>query len=341
MRAGVYYNNNDVRLEERPVPSVGPGEILVRVEACGVCGSDVMEWYRIKRAPLILGHELTGTIQELGEGVDGFEKGERVFVSHHVPCNTCLYCLRGQHTVCETLHTTNIDPGGFAEFVRVPSINVERGVMRLPEGMSFDEGTYIEPLACVLRAQDHAGVSAGKCVLVLGSGISGLLHIALARSRGAGPIVATDINPWRFSKAQEFGADVAVDAEDDVKAALLDANGGRGADVVMVCAGAMSALKQALECVGRGGTVVTFAVPPPGEELPIPVNDFWRNGITVTTTYAGSPQDLLQASSLIERKVVPVAEMITHVLPLSRIGEGFGLVASGAESIKVVIHPQE
>ena len=142
-------------------------------------------------------------------------------------------------------------------------------------------------------------------------------------------------------KAEEFGADLAVDANEDIKAALFDANGGRGADIVMVCAGVLSALKQALDCVDSGGTVVTFAVPPPGEDLPVPVNRFWRNGVTLTTSYAGSPADLLEAASLIERKVVPVAEMITHVLPLSRIGEGFRLVARGGESIKVVVHPQE
>ena len=341
MRAGVYYKNDDVRVEERPRPSIGAGEMLVRVEACGVCGSDVMEWYRIKRAPLVLGHELAGTVEELGEGVKGFEKGERVFVSHHVPCNTCVYCLRGQHTCCETLHTTNIDPGGFAELVRVPRLNVERGVIGLAEGMSFDEGTFFEPLACVLRAQRRAGIEAGKCVLVLGSGISGLLHISLARAKGAGPIVATDVNPWRLMKAEELGADVALDAKEDVRAAVLEANQGRGADVVMVCAGVLPALKQAIECVEGGGTIVTFAVPPPGEDLPVPVNRFWRNSITLTTSYAGSPSDLVEAAALIERKVVPVAEMITHVLPMSRIGEGFGLVAAGGESIKVVVHPQE
>ena len=341
MRAGVYYKNDDVRVEERPRPSIGAGEMLVRVEACGVCGSDVMEWYRIKRAPLVLGHELTGTVEELGEGVEGLEQGERVFVSHHVPCNACVYCLRGQHTCCETLQTTNVDPGGFCEFVRAPRLNVERGVIRLAEGMSFDEGTFLEPLACVLRAQKQAGVGAAKCVLVLGSGISGLLHIALARAKGAGPIVATDVNPWRLGKAEEFGADVAVDANEDVRAAVFEANGGRGADIVMVCAGVLSALRQAVGCVDRGGTIVTFAVPPPGEDLPVPVNRFWRNSITLTTSYAGSPADLAEAAALIARKVVPASDMITHVLPLSRIGEGFRLVAGGAESIKVVIHPQE
>ncbi len=341
MRAGVYYKNDDIRVEGRPSPVIGPGEMLVRVEACGICGSDVMEWYRVKRAPVVLGHELTGTIEELGEGVKGFKKDERVFVSHHVPCNTCVYCLRGQHTCCETLHTTNIDPGGFAEFVRVPRLNVERGVISLPEGMSFDEGTFLEPLACVLRAQRHAGVGAGKCVLVLGSGISGLLHVALARAKGASPVIATDINPWRLGKAEELGADVAVDAKEDVRSAVLEANGGRGADIVMVCAGVLPALEQAVECVDRGGTVLTFAVPPPGEELSVPVNRFWRDSVTLTTSYAGSPSDLVEATALIERKVVPAAEMITHVLPLSRIGEGFRLVAGGGESIKVVVHPQE
>ena len=200
----MYYNNRDVRLEEIPTPSIGPGELMVKVLASGICGSDVMEWYRIKKAPRVLGHEIAGEIVKAGEGVERYKAGERVFVSHHVPCNTCHYCLNGFHTVCDTLRTTNFDPGGFAEYIRVPRINVDRGVFILPEEVSFEDGVFIEPLACVLRGQRLAKFRPGQSVFVIGSGISGLLHVALARASGAGRIIASDINEYRLKAARNL-----------------------------------------------------------------------------------------------------------------------------------------
>jgi L-iditol 2-dehydrogenase len=197
MRVAMWYNNRDVRVEEMPVPEIGPGELLLRIEASGICGSDVMEWYRLDRAPLVLGHEIGGQVVAVGKGVKGFREGDRVSAAHHVPCNTCYYCLRGHHTMCDTLRQTNFDPGGFAEYVRVPAINVDRGVFRLPEEMSYEEATFIEPLACVLRGQRVANMPPGSSVLVIGSGIAGLLHLQLARALGAGRIMATDINEFR------------------------------------------------------------------------------------------------------------------------------------------------
>ncbi len=339
MKAAVYHNNSDIRVEERPVPEIGPGEILVRIAASGICGSDVMEWYRIKKAPLVLGHEIAGSIEKVGPGVSRYKVSDRVFASHHVPCNTCRYCLSGQHTVCETLHTTNFDPGGFAEFVRLPAINVDRGVLVLPDGMSFEEGTFIEPLACVLRGQRIAGVKPGKTVAILGSGISGILHIALARALGISRVWATDINAYRMKQAKKFGATAVLHGDDDVPKKIRENNHGRGADVVIVCAGALPVLAQAIQSVDRGGTVLFFATPPPGQDLPVPVNDFWRDGVTLVPSYAGAPADCAQALGLIADRTVPVAEMITHRLPLARIQNGFGLVARGEESIKVIIEP--
>src|SRR4030043_2488235 len=161
MKVAMYYNNSDVRVEERPKPKIGPDELLVKVMASGICGSDVMEWYRVKKAPLVLGHEIRGEVVKVGEGVERYKVGDRVFVSHHIPCNTCRYCLNGHHTVCETLHTTNYDPGGFAEYIRVPRLNVDRGVFILPEEVSFEEGTFVEPLGCVIRGQRMAGLKPG------------------------------------------------------------------------------------------------------------------------------------------------------------------------------------
>ena len=259
MRVAMYYNNKDVRLEEMPTPKIGPGELLVKVVASGICGSDVMEWYRIKKAPRVLGHEIAGEMVEIGKEVKGYKVGDRVFVSHHVPCNTCRYCLNGYHTVCDTLHNTNFDPGGFAEYLRVPEINVDRGVFRLPDEMAFEDGVFIEPLACVARAQRLARLQPGQSVLVLGSGIAGLLHIALARALGAGRIIATDVNEYRLNAARRFGADMVIQAKDDVPARLQQGNDGRRAGLVIVCTGARAAFSQALQSVDRGGTVVFFA----------------------------------------------------------------------------------
>jgi len=191
MRVAMYYNNRDVRLEEMAVPKIAPGELLVRIRASGICGSDLMEWYRIKKAPLVLGNEIAGEVVEVGEGVKDFQPGDRVFASHHVPCGKCRYCLAGHQSVCDMLRTTHFDPGGFAELIRVPKINVELGTFLLPDEVTFDEGSFIEPLACVVRAQRFARLTAGQTVLVIGGGISGLLHIQLARARGAGRIIAT------------------------------------------------------------------------------------------------------------------------------------------------------
>ncbi len=340
MRTAVYYNNRDVRLQEMPVPKAGAGEILVRIEASGVCGSDVMEWYRVKKAPLVLGHEIAGTVEEAGEGVKRFSPGDRVTVAHHVPCNTCRHCLAGNFSVCDTLRATNFDPGGFSEFVRVPAINVDRGVFRLPDSMSFEEGSFSEPLGCVVRAMRAARMDAGKTVLVIGSGMSGLLHIRLARALGAGRIAATDINPFRLKAAAGSGADFAINAVEDVPSVVREKLG-RLADIVVICAAADKAIEQGLRSVERAGTVVFFAPKEPGQTYPMPLFDLWRDNITIVNSYASPPGDTLTALNLIESGRVKVADLVTHRLPLSRAQEGFRLASEAAESIKVIIEPQK
>jgi len=336
----MYYNNRDVRLQEMPTPEIGPGELLVKVLASGICGSDVMEWYRIKKAPLVLGHEITGEIVKVGEGVRSYKVGQRVFVSHHVPCNTCRYCIGGKHTACETLHTTNFYPGGFAEYIRVPPINVDRGVFLLPDEVSLDDGTFIEPLACVVRGQKLADMMPGHTILVMGSGISGILHIALARALDVGRIIATDMNEHRMKLAKKFGADVVAHAKEDIPALVRRVNENRLADLAIVCTGALPAFTQALQSVDRGGTVLFFAPTEPGVNLPIPVNDFWRNGITLMPSYGAAPMDLTVALDLIRSRRVLVHEMVTHRLGLAETGKGFQLVAGANESLKVIIEPQ-
>ena len=339
MRVAMYYNNRDVRLEEIPTPQIGPGELLVKVLASGICGSDVMEWYRIKKASRVLGHEITGEIVEVGKEVKNYKVGDRVFVSHHVPCNTCQYCLNGFHTLCDTLRTTNFDPGGFAEYIRVPRTNVDRGVFVLPEEISFDDGVFIEPLACVLRGQRLAKLRPGQSVFVIGSGISGVLHIALARASGAGWVMASDISEYRLKAAKQFGADEAILAKEVNTAKIREINQGRLADLVIVCAGTISAYIQALQSVDRGGTVLCFAPLEPGLNFVFPFFDFWNDGITLLPTYGGSPFDITTAIELIRAQRLPLREMITHRLPLKETGLGFQLVAEAKDSIKVIIEP--
>ena len=192
------------------MPQIGPAEILVRIQASGICGSDTLEWYRVPKAPIVLGHEVAGDVVEVGTAVRHLEVGRRVVVSHHVPCNTCARCLADAHTACRTLHTTNVDPGGFSEYVRVPPLQTDRGVLVLPDGVSYEDATFVEPLGCVLRAQSRAGVRPGSTVLIVGSGISGLLHIRLALALGAGRVIATDVSPFRLDHARRSGA-VAID----------------------------------------------------------------------------------------------------------------------------------
>jgi L-iditol 2-dehydrogenase len=325
MLVAKYYNNNDIRLEEFPTPKIGPGEILVQVRASGVCGTDVMEWYRLPKAPRILGHEIAGEIVESKS--DKYRPGQRVFVSHHVPCNECKYCRAGNHTACDTLHAGNYDPGGYAEFVRVPRINVDYGVYVLPEQVSYVEGTMIEPLACGVRGLRLIDIRAEHTVLVLGCGISGILNIQLAKLTGA-RVVATDINEYRLQKAREFGADEVLHGAQDLNLK---------AERVIVCTGAYAAVEQAFKCIDKKGIILLFAIP--NRDIAIPIPDFWRHELTVTSSYGAAPADLEEALALIADKVINVKDTITHILPLTQIQPAFKIVAEARESLKVVLEP--
>ena len=339
MKVAMYYNNNDVRIEKMPIPEIDDNEMLVKVKASGICGSDVMEWYRIKKAPLVLGHEIAGDIVEVGKNVEKYKVGDKVFVSHHVPCNTCRYCLDGQHTLCDTLHSTNFYPGGFAEYLRVPEINVDRGTFVLPKEMTYDEGVFIEPLACVVRGMRIAEMKLGKSVLVIGSGIAGLLHIKLARALGANKVIATDISDYRLKMAKKLGADIVINAKENVPVKVKKYNDGRLVDLVVLCTGAIPAVKQAINSVGRGGTLLFFAPTEPGVEIPFPLFDLWNKGVKMVSTYAGGPRDIADAIEMIRFKKVTVTDMISHKLSLSEAAKGFKLVAQAQESIKVILYP--
>lgn len=341
MKVAMYYNNKDVRVEEIPKPTIGPDEFLFKMQASGICGSDVLEWYRIKKAPLVLGHEATGEIVEIGSKVKKYKVGDRIFVSHHVPCNVCRYCLSGNHTVCETLQSTNYYPGGFSEYIRVPRINIESGVFLLPREVSFEEGTFIEPLACCLRGQRMANLKSGQGVLILGAGISGLLHLLLAQAKGCRHVAVTDINEYRLSAAKKLGATAVINAKEDIAEKFRLMNENQLADLVIVCTSALPAFMQAMKCVDRAGTILCFASTEPGIEVPIPVSDFWRKSIKIIHSYGASPSDLNEALEVLHNKKISVADLITHRLNLKDAGLGFKLVSEARECIKVILSSKE
>lgn len=350
MKAAVYYKNSDVRIEDVDDPEVGPGEIKVKIMACGVCGSDVMEWYRIKRAGRpggigAFGHECTGIITETGSDVDPkWKVGDRVVVTHHVPCNTCNACIRGHTTACETLQKTKFRNayGAFAEYVVLPGINVDRGIMHLPDSVSFDAGTFVEPLGCVVRGQQMAPTSDGRSVLIIGAGITGLLHIQAARVNGAGFIAVSDLNPDRLELARKFGADAAIPATEDVPEKFRELNGGLGADTVIMTAPAPVCVQQSLDAVGAGGTILFFAPTNPEIQSEINLWNLWQKEVTITHTYAADFHNLATALKWIRYNRVNVEDMITHVLPLQETVRGFLLTARPEDgSLKAVIHPQE
>ena len=284
-----------------------------------------MEWYRIQKAPRILGHEIAGDIVESKS--DKYQIGQRLLVSHHVPCNTCKYCRDDNHTACDTLHSGDYHPGGYSEFVRVPKINVDCGVYVLPDQVTYLEGTMIEPLACGVRGLGLIDIRAGHTVLILGCGISGIMNIQLAKRTGA-RVVATDINEYRLQKAKEFGADEVLHAAQDLNLK---------ADRVLVCTGAYATVEQAFRCIDKKGIILLFAIP--NRDIAIPIPDFWRNELTVTSSYGAAPVDLAAALALIADKTINIKDTITQTLPLTQIQAAFKIVADAKESLKVVLEP--
>jgi L-iditol 2-dehydrogenase len=339
MKVAKYYSRDDVRLEEMPLPEIGAGEILVQVKACGLCGSDLMEWYTKEKAPAVLGHEPAGVVVQAGKGVEAFAAGDRVFVHHHVPCFTCHYCTRGAYTLCETFKATHLDPGGFAEYVRVPALNVERDVLQIPPDMPFDQATMIEPLATCIRGIARANIQTGDTVAVIGAGVTGLLHLQLARLYGAGRVVVTDFADFRLDAARQLGADFAVDARQDILAALKEVNEGRGADVVIVTAGSIGAMEQGMALADGGATVLLFAPSPPEATLPVSPYRLLFSEITIVSSYSCAPVETRQALKLIRGGRIQVGELITHHFGLAEVGKAIHLAAQAGESLKIVITP--
>jgi L-iditol 2-dehydrogenase len=338
VRAIEYHNNNDIRLVELPIPEIGPGELLIQLRACGLCASDVMEWYMKPRAPLHPGHEPVGIVASVGEGVQQFAIGQRVFLHHHVPCMVCHFCQRGSYSQCLTFRATRLYPGGLAEYVRVPALNVQLDVLPLPDDLSFEAATLIEPLACCIRGINRASIQAGDTILLLGAGSNGLILAQLAQQRGATRVIIVDPIEYRRQCALEAGIDYALDPQvGDLLEQIYALNDGRKPDIVIVTPSKISAMEQGLHLVGPGGTVLLFAPPSPTEILPIPANTAFFQEITLRTSYSAGPHETRLALELLHTGRIRPETIITHRFPLHDAAQAFQLVAKPGNALKAVI----
>lgn len=338
MKVAVYYNNKDIRIEERPIPKIGDNEILVKMMASGICGTDLLEWYRIKKAPVVLGHEMAGVIEETGKSIKQYKKGDRVFVSHHVPCHRCHFCKERKFTACEYLHKGNYDPGGFSEYIRVPERNVKYGTFILPENITFEEATLIEPLACVISAQKKLRIKKGHSLLVIGSGVSGLLHIRLAKLKGA-KIFAVDKNKFKLENALSSGADHVFLTDEYSIEKVKSLNNSREIEIIIICTSSESAVDMAFSSIERHGQILFFAVPE--KNIILDSIPFWRNEISLFFSYGASSIEIKKSISMIKNNKVKVKDLVTHSMPLSKISEAFRIAIEGQNSLKVILKPDE
>ena len=342
MKAAVYHSLDDVRIEEIPKPKIGTGEVLVEMKACGVCGSDLMEWYLEKRAPLVLGHEPAGVITEVGSDVEGFSKDDRIFAHHHVACLTCHYCCRGAYTMCHKFLKTHLDPGGFAEYFKVPADNLRIDTLKIPDSVSFEEATLIEPVACGVRAVNKCGIQHGDTVAIIGAGPAGMINVALTRLSGAGQILVSDVIDFRLEAARKFGADQAINAQhESFTGVVKSATDGRGADVVIVTAPSIRAYDSALELCRKGGTICVFAPTSPEQAISISPHKLFFHEIRLVASYSTSHLETRTALELIRTHRIDAKGLITHRFPLSHAQDAFQTAAKNKECLKVVIQNEE
>lgn len=336
MKAVIYHAHDDIRVEDLSIPTIQPGELLIRVHGCGLCGSDISKIVHHASPPVSLGHELTGTIVACGQNVTSFHEGQQIIVAHHVPCGTCHYCQRGSYSMCATFKTTNIDPCGLAEYVRIPAAHVEQTTLPLPPSLSAEEGSFTEPLACCVRAVRRTPLHNGDTIVVMGLGSIGLLMLQAFKALGqeAGYTVRVygiDLLPERLQLARELGADGTFCAPQDV-AELQDLinqyTEGRGADCVMITAPGSRLFQQAVTCTRRGGTVHIFAAYT--NEIPFDIQTLYQKELSVISTYSSSPEELRIALHLLASRLVRVDQLISHRLPLERFHEGVAMMQTHA-----------
>lgn len=338
MKVAKLYSFNDIRIEDVPIPDIGPHDALMKTKACGICSGDVMPWYINKKAPLVFGHEPSGEIVDIGRDVTSFKPGDRVFVHHHAPCFLCRHCKRGDYVQCNTWKTTKIIPGGISEYILIPETNLENDTLILPDNVTYGDGTLIEPAACVVKALKRVSIKRGDTVLIIGLGVMGQLNVLLARKYGAGKIIGADMVAFRLEKAKEFGADKVIDvSKTDLIDSLKEISDGEMSDITIVGPNSIEAMEQGLASVGAGGSVLFFTPAKPGEKLTIDPNDMYFSDINLITSYSCGPTDTADALELIEEGIVTSEKLVTHRFPIEETAEAFRLTAQAGNSLKTVI----
>jgi len=338
MKAAMYYSLDDIRIQDVPKPKIGVDEVLVEMKACGVCGSDLMEWYLRSRVPLVLGHEPAGVIVEAGKNVRNFRVGDRVFVHHHVADLTCYYCKHGDYTLCPQFAQTHLEPGGFAEYFKVPAPNLQIDTLKLPDNVSYEEATLIEPIGCCMRAQSKVDLQKGGSVAVIGAGPSGIIHALLAKTAGAKQVLITDLVDYRLRMAERLGADLALNHQDEnVAEKVKQATENRGADIVIVTAPNAKAVEDSVQMVRRGGRILLFAPTPPDQYARLSPHRLFFSEITVVPSYSVSHIETRKALQLITSGRLKAKELITHRFPLSQTKEAIQTAAKSKECLKIIV----
>lgn len=340
MKAVLHRSPTEIEVIEMPVPEAGAGEILVRMKAVGLCGSDFSPWYVATKAPAVLGHETAGVVEAVGRGVSTVVPGDRVFVHHHAPCDVCRACRRGDTVQCPDWKPAQLFPGGLAEIVRVGALTVANDTLRLPEALGFDDGALVEPVACAVKGVDRGALRPGDAVLVIGLGSNGVLLALLARHAGAATLVGVDPDPARRELARRFGFDAVVDpAAESVVDATRAATGGRGADAAFVVFPAEEAVLSAIDAAAPGGTVVLYSPVDPSKTWRLaPSRPYFRD-LTLRFSYSAGPLETRRALALLESGVVRARDLVTHRFPLEHAAEAFRTAAAGGAALKVLIEP--
>jgi L-iditol 2-dehydrogenase len=340
VRAAVAYSGGMIRIEELSLPPLGRGELVVRVRACGLCGSDLAKMFQQKLpTPTVLGHEIAGEVVQVGADISQFQVGDRVVVAHHVPCYGCHYCRHGNYSMCRSFKQSNLIPGGFAEEVLVPAEHVKLTTLSLPKHVAFDEGSFTEPLACCLRSLRRWNLQPADVVLVVGLGPMGLLMAQLVQAN-RGIALGTDLDEQRLAFATRLGVDAVCSAADVEQLARLikDLTQARGCDVVVLTAGHGGTVQEACQWVRDGGTITLFgnlALQHPAQLDP---NVLYSREITIQGSYSPSPLELVHALHLIESQAVKVDMLITHRLPLEELPQAVEL-ARTRRAVKALINP--
>ncbi|MGB9822094.1 zinc-dependent dehydrogenase [Thermodesulfovibrio sp.] len=341
MRVAKLYRFGEIKIEEMPVPEPGPRDALVKVKACGICSGDIMPWYIEKKAPLVLGHEISGEIVKIGEEIKSeifLKEGDRVAVHHHAPCMGCFYCKRGDFVQCETWRKSKIIPGGMAEYIVVPEVNLRNDTLKLPDSLSFEQGALVEPVACVVKSLKRANIKKGDTVLVIGLGVMGQIHIMLARQFGAQKVIGADMVSFRLEKAMKAGADHVIDvSREDIYEELKNLTDGLMAQAVIVGPGSVDVITNSLRLVSRGGTLLIFTPTSPEQKLCFSVNDIYFNDISITTSYSCGPDDTKEALKFIENGIVDSNVLITHIFPIEKVNEAYEITAMAKNSLKCMI----